>query len=269
MKTLFVSDLDGTLLRGDETLSDFTVQAINNLVEHGLLFSYAMARSFHTASKVTNGLIAKLPLVVYNGSLIVDSATGQVLHANFFGEDVYALLADLIRHDIYPIVYAFIDGVEKFSYVPGKASQGMKHFNSSRSSDIREIRLSNSDGLFLGQKFAITSIDEPEKLVPMYEKYKAKYHCMLHRDIYTNEQWLEFIPLGVSKASAVQKLKDMLGCDRLVVFGDGINDRDMFRMADEAYATANAVGDLKELATGIIGSNNDDSVAKWLQQNGK
>lgn len=264
MKTLYVSDLDGTLLRSDETISEFTAQTINALVENGMLFSYATARSFHSAPKVTKGLTARLPLIVYNGSLIVDSATGQLLHGSFFGEDVQDLLADLIGHSIYPIVYAFIDGVEKYSHVPGKASRGMKQLNASRSGDVREIRLDDAEGLFLGQKFAITCIDEPEKLVPMYEKYKTNYHCMLYRDIYTNEQWLEIIPLGVSKASAIQKLKDMLGCDRLVVFGDGINDREMFRMADEAYAMDNAVGDLKALATGVIGSNNDDAVAKWL-----
>ena len=42
MKTLYVSDLDGTLLRSDETVSDFTVHTINALVEKGLLFSYAV-----------------------------------------------------------------------------------------------------------------------------------------------------------------------------------------------------------------------------------
>ena len=38
-------------------------------------------------------------------------------------------------------------------------------------------------------------------------------------------------------------------------------------MSDECYAINNAVDELKEIATGIIGSNNDDGVAKWLLQN--
>ena len=49
MKTLYVSDLDGTLLRSDETLSTYTCDVINELVEKGMLFSYATARSYHTA----------------------------------------------------------------------------------------------------------------------------------------------------------------------------------------------------------------------------
>ena len=55
-----------------------------------------------------------------------------------------------------------------------------------------------------------------------------------------------------------------LPVSRLVVFGDQINDGGMFRMADEAYAVAGAVPDLSQHATAVIGSNDDDAVARWL-----
>ena len=59
----------------------------------------------------------------------------------------------------------------------------------------------------------------------------------------------------------------MLKCERVVVFGDGKNDIDMFELADEAYAVQNAHPDLKKYATAIIASNDDDGVAKWLAGN--
>ena len=77
------------------------------------------------------------------------------------------------------------------------------------------------------------------------------------------------MPKNASKARAVRQLQELLGCGRLVVFGDGVNDLDMFEIADEAYAVENAVPELKAAATGIIGSNNDDGVAKWLSENWK
>ena len=52
MKTLYVSDLDGTLLRSDETISDYMNSTINELVNKGMIFSYATARSYYTAHKV-------------------------------------------------------------------------------------------------------------------------------------------------------------------------------------------------------------------------
>lgn len=51
MKTLYVSDLDGTLLRKNETLSTYTIKTINTLTASGMLFSYATARSLNTAKK--------------------------------------------------------------------------------------------------------------------------------------------------------------------------------------------------------------------------
>ena len=75
--------------------------------------------------------------------------------------------------------------------------------------------------------------------------------------------------MEASKANAIQQLRSMLQCDRVIAFGDGKNDIDMFEIADEGYAVSNAHESLKEKATGIIGSNDDDSVAKWLEENYK
>ena len=87
---------------------------------------------------------------------------------------------------------------------------------------------------------------------------------MFQVDLYTREQWLEIMPKAASKASAALWLKSSLGCGRLVVFGDGENDVDLFEAADEAYAVANAADVLKAVATGVIGANDEDGVARWL-----
>lgn len=58
-----------------------------------------------------------------------------------------------------------------------------------------------------------------------------------------------------------------MNCERLVVFGGGKNDIDMFELADECYAVDNVDDDLKKMATDIILSNDEDGVAKWLEQN--
>jgi len=75
------------------------------------------------------------------------------------------------------------------------------------------------------------------------------------------------MPKAASKANAIRQLKAHLGCERLVVFGDGKNDADMFEIADISCAMENAVDELKTMATYVIGSNNDDGVAKWLIAN--
>ena len=77
------------------------------------------------------------------------------------------------------------------------------------------------------------------------------------------------MPLEASKSNAIRQLQSMLDCEKLIVFGDGKNDIDMFQMADERYAVANAHDDLKEYATEIILSNDEDGVARWLEEHYK
>jgi len=267
MKTLYVTDLDGTLLRSDERTSEFTNETINSLVEKGLVFSYATARSFHTARRVTAGLRAGFPLIVYNGAMVVDNRDGSFLLKNFFGPEIPEVLKEMFRAGQYPIVYSFVDGVEKFSYISEKLSEGQRKFLDTRRGDHRERPVSTVEALQAGEIFYLTCIDEPERLEPLWEKYRERFHCVFQRDIYTGDHWLEIMPKSASKANAIRQLKQKLGCDRVVVFGDGRNDVDMFRMAQESYAVKNAVEELKAIATGVIGTNDSDAVANWLLRN--
>ena len=114
MTTLYVTDLDGTLLRSDERTSDYTNRVINGLVKRGMAFTYATARSWATAHKVTAGLTAAFPVIVNNGVFIRDNATGELLLENYFSRgEAEGLLRDLLSAGINPIVYSRIGGEEK------------------------------------------------------------------------------------------------------------------------------------------------------------
>lgn len=118
MNTLYVSDLDGTLLRSNEITPKYTNRIINSLTEKGMIFSYATARSLITAKKVTKGLTAKIPLTIYNGAFVVDNISEEILIANYFDNTVENVLDDLFNNEVYPIVYAYISDKENFSFVP-------------------------------------------------------------------------------------------------------------------------------------------------------
>ena len=230
MKILYVSDLDGTLLRSNEQISEYTAQTINRLVDSGLIFSYATARSFQTSHKVTKGLNANFPLIIYNGAIVLDNKDGTVLTKNFFDSKIKHVIQDLIQNEIYPIVYSFIDGKEKFSYIPVKCSAGMQLFIDSRKHDKRDHPVLCENGLMEGEIFYITCIDAKEKLEPLYQKYSSIYYCVFQEEIYTKHQWLEIMPKEASKANAIRQLKLHLDCEKVIAFGDGKNDIDMFEM---------------------------------------
>lgn len=75
------------------------------------------------------------------------------------------------------------------------------------------------------------------------------------------------MPKDASKANGVKKLKGITGCEKIIAFGDAINDVPMFEISDECYAVENAARELKKIATAIINSNADDGVANWLCDN--
>ena len=106
--------------------------------------------------------------------------------------------------------------------------------------------------------------------MPLYEIFvnDSRYRCTLQQELYRPEHFLEIMPKKASKAEAIKKLKEIWHCDRIVSFGDAVNDIPMFEVSDECYAVANAVPELKAIATDVIGSNDEDGVAKWLLQSG-
>ncbi len=268
MPTLYISDLDGTLLRSDQKISLFTAQTVNRLVQDGLYFSFATARSVITAVKATAGLHVNIPMVVYNGAFIMESESRHILTSNFFtAEDSVRILNELLCAGVFPVVYSLEGEREQFRYHTTKSSTPLLDFVNSRKGDPRATPVAKDSMLFSKDIFYFTCIDNIEKLEPLYQKLRTEFRCIYHNDIYSGEQWLEIMPENVGKAAAAGQLARHIGCDRIVAFGDARNDLDLFGVADECYAVANAVPELKKIATGVIGSNDEDGVAKWLLEN--
>lgn len=270
MKTLYLSDLDGTLLRPDVSVSPYTAEVINRFVRSGGNFSYATARSHITASKATAGLDTEFPVITYNGAFIINNATKEILLSNFFSADDAAYVRnELTRHGVFPVTYAYIKGSERFSFIESAVTKAMRHFLDCRIGDIRRREAIDPDELYCGDMFYFACMDDEEVLRPINEVFKSdgRFNCIYQKDIYSGEQWCEILPAKATKANAALQLKELIGCERIVSFGDGMNDLSLFEISDECYAVANAVPELKAVATDVIGSNREDGVARWLESN--
>lgn len=270
MKTLYVTDLDGTLLTPHDSISPYSIETINKLVEQGMLFTYATARSLSSAAVVAKGLSARIPVIVYNGAFIINPATGEMLSELYFeAEETEKVKAVLTEYGISPLVYSYVEGVEKVSWVTAKENEGCKRYLSRRQGDRRLRPLEDGRGLYDGRVFYYTCIGEREELEPVYElmRQDKRYRCTLQQELYRPEYWLEIMPAKATKAEAIGRLKELWQCDRVVSFGDAVNDIPMFEISDECYAVSNGVEELKAAATGVIGSNEEDGVARWLAEN--
>ena len=240
-----------------------------------MLFTYATARSLESASVVTEGLRLTMPVIVYNGAFIMRPRTqepslpGEILYSQFFTrEEAGFIRENLEKAGISPLVYSFIRERESVSWNTARENEGIKHYLSNRRWDRRLRPLESAEGLYDGNIFYYTCIGEKEELMPLYEVFSRdrRLRCTIQQELYRPEYWCEVMPGKATKAQAIRTLKDMYGCDRVVSFGDAINDIPMFELSDECYAVENAVPELKSAATGIVGSNDGDGVAKWLRE---
>ncbi|MGN1235008.1 MAG: HAD family hydrolase [Christensenellaceae bacterium] len=271
MSTLYISDLDGTLLTREERISDYSLALLNRMIEGGLPFTYATARAIGSARHATRGLRLCLPAIYYNGAVIAD-ADGKLIHCEGFSQLDCAYLIDQIRRcGIEPIVYALIDGEEKVSYSKGRETPGVLRYLARRKGDRRLRPVSSDEELFRGLVFYVTLIAERSQLDPLCRIVTATegtFSTIYNRETYQTDYWLEILPFGATKGKAAKRLKEYLGFDRIVCFGDGKNDLGLFEVADERYAVRNADDALKARADAIVGYCEEDGVAKWLSSLG-
>src|SRR5678816_3479698 len=104
-KTLFVSDLDGTFLRGDGTVSIAAKTMLNEMLDNGLHFTVASARSVVSMQPLLDGIAFRLPIIELNGALITDIHTGehQVINSMRL-ETVLEVWNHCVRQSSLPII---------------------------------------------------------------------------------------------------------------------------------------------------------------------
>jgi hypothetical protein len=113
-------------------------------------------------------------------------------------------------------------------------------------------------------------LDRREKLQPVHDVLAGSpnMNMTMYKDNYSPDLWyLEIFSAKASKRSAVDHLRETYGYDRIVGFGDNLNDLPMFAACDVCVAVENAFPEVKAAAGIICGANHEDGVAKWLEEN--
>lgn len=274
MKTLYITDLDGTLLHSDASLSEYEIAKIKEFHEKGILFSVATARSMITGGMLLKDIPLSAPAVLMNGVFVYDFGKSQVIKYCKIDPSPYKNVLDIFeKYSLHPNVFSF-DGEKLSIQCTGIDTPAMQWFF-----DTRKEML---DGRF----YKVNSLYElPQNQSPVYFNFFAPNDLLLpvaeelqnisginfafYPDMYTNGWLLEIFADTASKANALLFLKEYTNADEAVAFGDNLNDIPMLKIADRSVAVNNAVIEVKKIADIIIGENNDDSVVKFIaKENG-
>ncbi len=267
--TLYISDLDGTLLDDSARVSERTVRLINSAIDRGADFTVATARTSATAGIILKDLNIKLPAILMNGVLIYDFGEKRYIYSAFIGGKKAEEIAEVIeKWEAHAFVYT-IENEAMHTYYQELSTQAMKNFYEERRKKYYKSFTKTEDfsQIDSGKVIYFTLIDSYERLVPLYEEISqiSGLEITFYQDNYSDTLWyMEVFSADASKKKAVERLKSQLSPQRTVCFGDNLNDISMFEVADVGVAVENAVNEVKKCADVIIGKNSHDAVAEFI-----
>ena len=273
MVEIFISDLDETLLNAEARVSEYSKEILQNLIERGLCFTVASARTPLSALCILDGIPLSYPIILLNGGLIYDAENKKVIKSYPILE---ASVDQIIRvKSCYPKDYLFITEEENglsvtFSSKDSTVWNKLIDFSYLEKNGIyinieftcNEKELKNKSLLY-----ALYQSCSPLEMEALYRELKSDKNLYVdyYKDIYTKNQWyIEVFNAKASKSEALSWMKSKYRFDKWICFGNGVNDIPMFDICDEKIAVFNACPKLKKIATKIIESNLDDGVAKYL-----
>lgn len=269
-RTLYISDLDGTLLNDNSRITSHSAQLLNKLIDEGMLFSIATARTPATVVELMTDVKLILPTILMTGALIYDIATNRYISTTTFPHEVSSQLIDAVADsDLSPMVYYIDNSLLHVAY---------RHTDDARQRAFMECRTGTPykkyvevEGLFTAPQktVMIFFMGAYDKLQQIHERiaHIAGHRSYLYCDSLQPQQgYLEIYPAGTSKAAAIKQLAQLAQADEIVVFGDNLNDIPMFDIAHRSYAPENALDEVKRRATHVIASNDHDGVAEFLRE---
>ena len=269
MKTLFLSDLDGTFLNSNGKISRRSAEIINSLTNKGVLFTVATARTYATVMEMFKGIHLPCPLVLMNGVTIYNPDQRKIIKSNSIPTELgKRIVCEFEKHGVDPMLY-FQHGETLEIYYRELSNDYQREYVSQRTDCNGKRFIHTSEPVDLDGKnlVYIVSLDYYDRIKGVYDAVSQfeDAHCMFYKDNYEpGLYYLEIITKAVSKASGALEVKNLVGADKIVAFGDNLNDIPLFKIADECYAVSNAEEELKKIATGVIRSNDEDAVAEFI-----
>lgn len=268
MKTLYITDLDGTFLNQNGEISNFSKETIEYLCSKGVLFTVATARTFATVVPMFRGITLSCPVVLMNGVCIYDIVQKKNLNVHKLNIETTKEIEKIFdKYNKNPMLYYEYDSKIRVEYKK-LVNKEQETYITDRDNNFNKgfVRVEHYTHDPNSNFIYVVTLDKKEEIEGIYKEVSAlsDLDCNFYADNYTNCFFFEGMKKGISKATGALEVKKLVGADRIVAFGDNKNDIPLFEIADEAYAVENACDELKRIATGVIKSNSEDAVAKFL-----
>jgi Cof subfamily protein (haloacid dehalogenase superfamily) len=224
-------DLDGTLLGPDKAISEQNAAAVRRLNENGAQVIIASGRRHQNSIRFQRQLQLTGPIIACQGGLIRDGESGNVIEAHFLPQTAARDIAGEAEKNGIQVIYYHLDHL----YVPEGNNRWLDLYESRVGERAETLpNLSQLDGR---RALKIVWYGDPSVLQKIRPEIAARYLGKV--DVLSTEpENLEFMPRGINKAAALEKVAREFGVPReqVLAFGDAENDLQMLAWAGMGVA---------------------------------
>lgn len=266
---LVVFDLDGTLLNKQAEISPFTRDTLALMHDKGISYTVATGRTLHSAHEIIDGHGFNQPHIYSNGVIIWDPRACELsLNNALSNSEVAMILTAGQRHQITPFISVVDELNQHYIYHPpvqhDVEERLLKHYHTRKTATVinsvapDDAQITNIS--FLGHNKTVAKVKADISINPRLIAYSGE--ALEGKGL----SWMDIHHSDANKGTAVNHLGGKLGASNIICFGDNDNDLSMFGIANESYATENAIDSIKVAANHVIGHHNKDGVAHFLRE---
>lgn len=249
---LLATDLDGTLLRTDKTISQRNLDAIARFEDAGGLFTYVTGRPPLAMSPVLDQLRPKLPIGCLNGGGVCDMETGEFIDSTPLSRDAFVLV-DYISKELPNVGFEFVTFQTCYLYHSNAVTEELKRFERLPGNYVDSFDIPGDLCKIL---FAVEVETMPALMQALAQHPESQKYALMR----TAAEYYELLPKGCHKGKCLSALAKHLNVlpSRTIAVGDNSNDAPMLREAGLGIAVANATEDAKSAADLVLPVTNDE-----------
>ncbi len=262
MKKLFITDLDGTLLNDAKIIPCSTIKAIEKFsIKND--FVIATGRNMPMIKSILKDLIPVNKVICSGGAVVYDIKSKEVLFEKFHNRLTIEKIVEISEQYNVPInlyskekIYYFKKGIRIEQLLKkNEQLEDNEQIKLQQIKNIQEIKEVINKIVFVFQEEQIELKNEIRNKCKEYN-----LNCLFSAD-----NLLDILPVGVNKATAIKYLKDKEDYKLTIAAGDNENDLSMLENVDISVAVENATQDIRTKASIITSSNNQKGIEKILQ----
>ena len=257
---LITTDLDGTLLRNDKSVSRENLSAIEYFKENAGVFTFVTGRPSVIVGDIYSLVRPNAPIGCFNGGGICDMETGEYLSKHPLSREALELVR-FVDESI-PDMSIQLCGFDK-SYFCKMNDAMEEHRITANFPDLR-CHYTEFEGELAKVLFAHFEEKELFRLRDLLLSHPLSERFQLMRSA---EEYLEILPKGVDKGKNLTDIADSVGIDikRSIAIGDNDNDASMLEKAGIGIAVGNASEIAKSKADIITVSNEESAIARVIK----